>query len=75
VVDDFVYPDSRDLLAGLAGSTGPRFRALNKVVADLVDGYGMVAFAPLDISDEGRCAWAWSDGGALVCASACAVSR
>lgn len=53
-IDDILFPDSRELLASLAASTGPRFRALNKAVSELVDGYGMVAFTPLDITDDNR---------------------
>ena len=47
-------PDSAALLAALTRSTGPRFRALDESVAKLVDGFGMVSFTPLDITDEDR---------------------
>jgi hypothetical protein len=50
-----VFPDSDALLSELSKSTGPCFRQLNKAVAKLVDGFGMVGFSPLDISDEDRC--------------------
>lgn len=51
-LEDIVHPDKHALLASLAGSTAPRFRALNHAVAKLVDDYGMVSFTPIDISDE-----------------------
>ena len=56
VLDDVVFPDSDTLLSELTKSTGPRFRALNKAVSKLVDGFGMVSFTPLDLTSEDRCA-------------------
>jgi hypothetical protein len=50
-----VFPDSNTLLAQLTKSTGPRFRQLNKAVAKLVDGFGMVSFTALDLTEEDRC--------------------
>ena len=54
-LEEMLFPDSDALLADLSKSTGPRFRALNRAVAKLVDGFGMVGFTPLDVSDEDRC--------------------
>jgi hypothetical protein len=50
-----IFPNSDALLADLSRDTPPKLRELNKVVAQLVDGYGMVSFSPLDITDEDRC--------------------
>lgn len=53
-LEEFLYPDSNQLLARLTASTGPRFRALNRSVAMLLDEFSLVSFVPLDISDEER---------------------
>ena len=50
-----MFPDSDALMADLSKSTPQRLRQLNKAVAQLVDGYGMVSFSPMDVSDEDRC--------------------
>lgn len=54
-LEEMMFPDADALLADLTKSTPPRLRQLNKAVAKLVDGYGMVSFSPLDVSDEDRC--------------------
>lgn len=51
-LEEMVHPEKNALVASLAGSMPPRYRALNNEVAKLVDDYGMVSFTPLDISDE-----------------------
>lgn len=50
--DNFLFPDGAQLRRALDESTAPRFRSLNAAVARLLDDYSMVAFTPLDISDE-----------------------
>ncbi|PNW83992.1 hypothetical protein CHLRE_04g212650v5 [Chlamydomonas reinhardtii] len=51
-LDDFLFPDSALLLPQLAASTGPRFRALNKAMGQLLEEFSLVSFMPLDITDE-----------------------
>ena len=51
-IEEFLVPDPRLILARLAESTGPRFAALNKAVAALLDEFSLVSFVPLDIKDE-----------------------
>jgi hypothetical protein len=53
-LEDMVFPNSDALLGDLSRNTPPRLRQLNKVVAQLVDGYGMVSFSTLNITDEDR---------------------
>ncbi len=53
-VEEFLFPEPRHLLDRLSASTGPRFRALNRAVAALLDEFSLVSFVPLDITDEER---------------------
>ena len=48
----FMFPDGLHLRHALDEKTGPRFYALNSAVTRLLDDYSMVAFVPLDITDE-----------------------
>mmetsp|Transcript_26426 Transcript_26426/g.57647 ORF Transcript_26426/g.57647 Transcript_26426/m.57647 type:complete len:277 (+) Transcript_26426:143-973(+) len=51
-IEDFLMPEPRLLLDQLAASTGPRFRALNRAVASLLEEFSLVSFVPLDITNE-----------------------
>lgn len=51
-IDRFLDPDVRLLLEDLNTQTAPRFKKLNRALAELVDDYSMVNFVPLDIRDE-----------------------
>jgi len=51
-LDDFLYPEPKELQRRLANETGPRFRQLNRAVVQLLDEFSLVAFTPLDIKDE-----------------------
>ncbi|GIL85989.1 hypothetical protein Vretimale_9027 [Volvox reticuliferus] len=51
-LDDFLFPDPRQLLPQLTASTGPRFRQLNATMGALLDEFSLVSFLPLDITDE-----------------------
>eukprot|EP00955_Chlamydomonas_euryale_P052319 355126-Chlamydomonas_euryale.AAC.3 len=53
-LDDFLYPEPKELQRRLANETGPRFRQLNRAVVQLLDEFSLVAFTPLDIKDEER---------------------
>ncbi len=47
--DDEVQDDQKDLIL-----TNPKYRRLNKAIAQLVDDFGMVQFLPLDCSDRDK---------------------
>lgn len=47
--DDEVEDDQKDLML-----TNPKYRRLNKAIAQLVDDFGMVQFLPLDCSDRDK---------------------
>jgi hypothetical protein len=51
-LERFLSPSGTALAAELSRSTGPRFARLNAELARLLDEYDMVAFLPLDITDE-----------------------
>lgn len=53
-IEEFLVPEPRHLLGRLTASTGPRFEALNRAVAALLDEFSLVSFVPLDIKDENR---------------------
>jgi hypothetical protein len=48
----FVVPDAHTLLTAIDASTDSKFHKLNAAVSSLLDDYSMVAFVPLDITDE-----------------------
>lgn len=48
----FVVPDGPTLLTAIDASTDSKFHKLNAAVSSLLDDYSMVAFVPLDITDE-----------------------
>ena len=52
VEENCLFPDGYHLRAELDAATGPRFAALNSAVTHLLDDFSMVAFTPLDITDE-----------------------
>jgi hypothetical protein len=52
VEEDFLFPDAAHLRAALDATTAPRFRALNAAVTRLLEDFSMVAFTPLDPTDE-----------------------
>ena len=52
VEESFLFPDSMHLRRALDEQTRPKFRSLNAAVAQLLDDFSMVAFAPLDNTDE-----------------------
>ena len=54
-MEEFLVPEPRHLLNRLEASTGPRFAALNRAVAALLDEFSLVSFIPLDVTDESRC--------------------
>ncbi|VEU22970.1 DEKNAAC104202 [Brettanomyces naardenensis] len=45
--DDEIHDDQKDLML-----SNPKFRKLNKAIAQLVDDFGMVQFLPLDCSEK-----------------------
>jgi GTPase SAR1 family protein len=51
-VDDFLEPDAYSLLRSMESESHGHMRPLNEAIAELVEEYSMVAFAPLDISNE-----------------------
>ncbi|GAX83076.1 hypothetical protein CEUSTIGMA_g10502.t1 [Chlamydomonas eustigma] len=51
-VEEFLIPEPKHLLDRLTAETGPRFRALNKSVASLLNEFSLISFVPLDITDE-----------------------
>eukprot|EP00252_Welwitschia_mirabilis_P000077 TRINITY_DN10049_c0_g2_i2.p1 TRINITY_DN10049_c0_g2~~TRINITY_DN10049_c0_g2_i2.p1 ORF type:complete len:126 (-),score=30.23 TRINITY_DN10049_c0_g2_i2:251-628(-) len=51
-VDKFLDPDPKLLLSELNVHMAPRFAKLNCALAELLDGYSMVNFLPLDIRKE-----------------------
>ena len=64
-MEEFLVPEPRHLLNRLEASTGPRFAALNRAVAALLDEFSLVSFIPLDVTDESR--WGMGrEGGAQV---------
>jgi len=52
VEEHFLYPDGSHLRHALDAQLGPRFFALNSAVSQLLDEFSLVAFVPLDITDE-----------------------
>jgi GTPase SAR1 family protein len=52
VEEECLFPDGAALRRALDASTGARFAALNAAVAALLDDFSMVAFSPLDVTDE-----------------------
>jgi len=48
----FVVPDGPTLLGAIDASMDSKFHKLNAAVSTLLDDYSMVAFVPLDITDE-----------------------
>lgn len=50
--ENFLFPDGNQMKRELDEQTAPRFRSLNAAVARLLDDYSMVAFVPLDNTDE-----------------------
>jgi GPN-loop GTPase len=52
VVERYLGPDTSTLLADLVESTPPWLQPLNAAMSTLIEDYSMVAFVPLDISDE-----------------------
>ena len=52
VLERFLSPNGEALAAELAASTPPRLRRMNVELCRLLDEYDMVAFLPLDVSDE-----------------------
>lgn len=50
--DGLVIPDGRSLLDSLDATSSHKFQKLNAAVASLLEDYSMVAFVPLDITDE-----------------------
>jgi len=51
LLDDYLDVDILSLLPKINEDTGPRFKALNKAIAGLLEDFGMVSFFPLDITD------------------------
>ncbi|XP_067032314.1 GPN-loop GTPase 3-like isoform X2 [Acropora muricata] len=51
-VDRFLDPDPQQLVEELKENTTKRFRKLNEALAQLIDDYSMVAFQPLNLSEE-----------------------
>lgn len=52
IEENFLFPDGKQMRRALDEQTGPRFRTLNAAVAQLLDDFSMVAFVPLDNTDE-----------------------
>jgi hypothetical protein len=51
-LERYLSPSTHTLAADLAANTPPRHRALNMAFCRLLEEYDMVAFLPLDITDE-----------------------
>lgn len=51
-VDRYLNPDAGMLLDDLNSSLPIKYRKLNKVIADVIDDYGLVSFLPMNKSDE-----------------------
>lgn len=52
MLERFLEPEAELLLSDLNRSMPPRFKKLNRALAQLLDDYSLVNFLPLDISDE-----------------------
>ena len=52
VVSRYLSPDTNSLLADLVAATPPWLQPLNVAMSQLIEDYSMVAFVPLDITDE-----------------------
>jgi len=48
----FIFPDRASLLQTLDQHTSDKYRSLNAAIVGLLDNYSMVAFVPLDVTDE-----------------------
>ncbi|KAL4614313.1 hypothetical protein ACB092_07G045300 [Castanea dentata] len=53
-VEDFLNPEPQFLLSELDQRMAPQFAKLNKSLIELVDGFSMVSFLPLDLRKESR---------------------
>ena len=51
-IEEWLMPEAQALTAKLDASTGPGFARLNAAITSLMDDWSMVAFCPLDYSDE-----------------------
>ncbi|KAK7816956.1 gpn-loop gtpase 3 [Quercus suber] len=51
-VEDFLNPEPQFLLSELNQRMAPQFAKLNKALIELVDGFSMVSFVPLDLRKE-----------------------
>ncbi|XP_065627301.1 GPN-loop GTPase 3 [Quercus suber] len=51
-VEDFLNPEPQFLLSELNQHMAPQFAKLNKSLIELVDGFSMVSFVPLDLRKE-----------------------
>lgn len=52
LLDKYLAPSGDTLVSELNAATGPRFASLNVALARILDEFSLVAFIPLDISDE-----------------------
>ena len=52
VVSRYLSPDTNSLLVDLVAATPPWLQPLNVAMSQLIEDYSMVAFVPLDITDE-----------------------
>ncbi|KAJ3009550.1 ATP binding protein [Thoreauomyces humboldtii] len=51
-LEKYLNPDRELLVGDIAGTTRPKFHALNEALVQLIEEYNMVTFLPLDVADE-----------------------
>lgn len=51
-LEEFMFPDTEQLMEELSEHTGPRFLKLNAAMGNLLDEFSMISFVPLDVSSD-----------------------